>query len=143
MSFFFFDNPDTVTIVLIALGIACVAVLLGVLLYKLIRSVVRNKKAAKEQSFNQAVEQALEQKMLEKRNEYLVMSRGVTYSVGMDGEIAMGKYILKCAVDSEQSFNLRLNGLVENHKNGDIVVLGAGDTLCAVSDSVLIKPYLD
>ena len=143
MAFFFFDSPDTLTTVLIAVGIACVAVVLGVVLYKLIRSVVKNKKAANEQRLEQAVENAVEQKLLEKRNEYLVMSRNVTYSVGVDGEIAIGKYILKNAVESETSFNLRLNGLVESHQNGDVVTLGAGDTLCAVSDSVLIKPYLD
>lgn len=143
MAFFFFEGNDTLTTVLIALGIAFAAVVLGVLLYKLIRSVVNNKKAKNEQRLAQAVEIAAERKILEKRNEYLVMARGVTYSVGVDGEIAIGKYVLKNSVDSETSFNLRLNGLVEAHRNGETVTLGAGDTLCAVSDSVLIKPYVD
>ena len=143
MAFFFFKNLDTLTIVFIALGIAFVAVVLGVVLYKLVRSVIKNKKAHKSEQFDQAVNNAVERKILEMRNEYLVMSRGVTYSVGADGEIAMGKYVLKNAVESQNSFNLRLNGLVEQRNNGDVVTLGAGDTLCAVSGSVLIKPFVD
>lgn len=143
MAFFFFDNNKTLTTVLIALGIAFAVVVLGVLLYKLIRSARNGKKAQAEQNLAQAVENAVEKKILEKRNEYLVMSRGVVYNVGVDGEIAVGKYVLKNSVESEDSFNLRLNGLVEHHGNGDVVTVGAGDTLCAVSDSVLIKPYVD
>ncbi len=125
------------------MGIAFAVVVLGVLLYKLIRSVRNSKKIKAEQNLAQAVENAVEKKILEKRNEYLVMSRGVVYNVGVDGEIAVGKYVLKNSVESEDSFNLRLNGLVEHHSNGDVVTVGAGDTLCAVSDSVLIKPYVD
>ncbi|MCM1290097.1 MAG: hypothetical protein NC132_05045 [Corallococcus sp.] len=143
MAFFFFDGSKTLTTVLIVLGIAFAAVVLGVVLYKLIRSVVTNKKAKEEQKLAQAVDNAAERKIMEKRNEFLVMSRNVTYSVGVDGEIAVGKYVLKNAVESETTFNLRLNGLVENHANGDTVTLGAGDTLCAVSGSVLIKPFVD
>jgi len=143
MAFFFFEGNDTLTTVLIALGIAFAVVVVGVLLYKLIRSVVNNKKAKNEQRLAQAVENAAERKIMEKRNEYLVMSRGVVYNVGADGEIAIGKYVLKNATESETAFNLRFNGLVEHHANGDVLTLGVGDTLCAVSDSVLIKPYVD
>lgn len=143
MAFFFFKNLETLEIVLIALGIAFVAVVVGVVLYKVIKSAVKNKKAANEQRLQEAVENTAERLIVERRGDYLVMSRNTTYKVGIDGEIAIGKYVLKNAVESESEFNLRLNGLVENHKNGDIVTLGAGDTLCAVSDSVLIKPYVD
>lgn len=143
MAFLFFKNSETLTTVFIALGIAFVAVVLGIVLYKVIRSAVRNKKAANEQRLQQAVEHAAEKMILEKRNEYLVMARNVNYNVGVDGEIAIGKYLLKNAVESQVSFNLRLNGLVENFQNGDVVTLAAGDTLCAVSGSVLIKPYVD
>lgn len=144
MAFFFFDGDASVLpTVLIALGIAFAVVVIAVLLYKLISSVVKNKKAKTEQRFEQAVEDAAERKIMEKRNEYLVMSRGVVYNVGVEGEIAIGKYVLKNATESETSFNLRFNGLVEHHANGDVLTLGAGDTLCAVSDSVLIKPYVE
>ena len=143
MAFFFFRNLETLEIVLIALGIAFVAVVLGVVLYKVIKSAVRNKKAANEQRLEQAVEHAAEKMVMEKRNEFLVMARNTTYNVGVDGEIAIGKYVLKNSVESDDSFNLRLNGLVQNFKNGDVVTLAAGDTVCAVSGSVLIKPYVD
>ena len=143
MAFFFFGKPSSLTVTLIVLGIIFVAVVLCVVLYKLVKSAKNNKKAVAEQQLAQAVDNAAERKILEKRNEYLVMSRNVTYSVGQDGEIAIGRYVIKNAIESEQQFNLRLNGLVETHQNGDVVTLGAGDTLCAVSDSVLIKPYVD
>lgn len=73
----------------------------------------------------------------------IVMSRNVIYSVGMDGQLKEGQYELKNADSTNTKFNVRLNGLVREYVNGDIVVLTDGDTISPVSGSVLLAKFED
>lgn len=138
---FFEINGELLNIVLVALGIALVAGVVVVAVFKIIQS--NREEARRKAACNQAVADAVEKAFMEIRKEYLVMSRNTTYTVGGDGEIAMGRYVLKSSVSTQKQFNIRLNGLVEQYHEGDIVTLGGGDTICAVSGTVLIKPYVD
>ena len=100
---------ETLNIVLIALGAVLVLAVIAILSVK----AVKRKRLAAQQQQQQAVDEGVRKKMLEIRNEYLVLPRNITYSVGPEGEIAVGRYILKSSVEGEKTFNLRLNGLVQ------------------------------
>ncbi len=72
--------------------------------------------------------------------EVLVMSRNVIYSVGIEEQIKPGKYRMNSADESESSFNLRLNGLVQEYTDGSTIYLAEGDTISPVSGSVVLEP---
>lgn len=71
--------------------------------------------------------------------DYLVMSRNVIYSVGIDGKLNVGKYVVTNTDDASAKFNMRVNGLVREYANGDVITLADGDTLSPVSGSVVIE----
>ena len=130
---------ETLNIVLIALGAVLVLAVIAILSVK----AVKRKRLAAQQQQQQAIDEGVRKKMLEIRNEYLVLPRNITYSVGPEGEIAVGRYLLKSSVEGEKTFNLRLNGLVQPFSDGTVITLGLGDTVCAVSNYALIKPYVE
>lgn len=139
---FFQVDVKLMNTILIALGIALVVGVLAIVAYKMYRANANAKRAKQQEKTEQELQQATQsgEQSVEVRNECLVLSRNVTYKVGIDGEIAMGKYVLQSAVSGTTEFNLRINGLVERYNDGDFVTFGAGDTVCAVSSSVLLKP---
>lgn len=124
-----------------------VAVVVAILLVWIVASVAKRKKRAKksaqEQLIKEQIEQGVEQRLMEIRNEYFVMPRNVTQSVGQNGQISAGKYVLKASVSGQDAFNVRLNGLVQECHDGDVVFLADMDTICPVSGAVLIKPVVD
>lgn len=69
----------------------------------------------------------------------MVMARNVIYSAGINGQLKAGEYELKNADSTTTKFNVRLNGLVREYVNGDVIVLADGDTVSAVSGSVIIS----
>ena len=69
----------------------------------------------------------------------LVMSRNVIYSAGVNGQLKTGEYALSNADSTAGKFNVRLNGLVREYVNGDVVMLADGDTISPVSGSVIIR----
>lgn len=138
---FFEINGELLNIVLVALGIALVVGVLVVAVLKIIR--VNKEERQRKAACNQAVADAVQKAFVEIRKEYLVLSRNTTYNVGVDGEIAIGRYVLKSSVSTQKQFNVRVNGLVEQYHEGDVLTFGAGDTICPVSGTVLIKPYLE
>lgn len=71
--------------------------------------------------------------------EYYVMVRNVIYAVGEHEDIIPGKYLLKCAASTDDSMNVRHNGLVQCFESGTELYLTAGDTISPVSESVIIK----
>lgn len=143
---YFEANPNIANTVLIAIGIALIVGVLVVLTIKIVKA-VRDARRARQEGLRlqhqQEIDQGVQRALLEIRNEYLVMARNTTYVVGPEGEIAIGKYLLTNSVSNETTFNVRLNGLVRQFSNGDIVMLNGGDTICPVSGAVLIKPYVD
>ncbi len=135
-------NDNLLYIILIALGIALFVGVIIVAIVKVVKSHRRAKTAQEQQKIEEAVESGVQQRIMEIRNECLVLTRDVTFKVGVDGEIAMGSYVLKSSVSGEKQFNVRLNGFVNVYSDGDIITLGAGDTICVVSGTALLKPYV-
>ena len=133
---------------------AAIALVVLIILIVIISVVAKHKKrvAAEEREQQQAqieqdiqneVDARVNQRLAEIRDEYLVIPRNVQHWVGDDGQLARGKYVLKSATSSETTFNLRVNGLVEEYKDGDTIFLIVGDTITPVSGSVMIKPCID
>lgn len=82
---------------------------------------------------------AFEKPLLNKQNEmFITVPRNVTYGVGETGQIRPGSYILRNAMGEKGSFNLRYNGLVTEVQNDTKITLGEGDSLCCVSDSIVV-----
>ncbi|HIW02866.1 MAG TPA: hypothetical protein H9892_05960 [Candidatus Protoclostridium stercorigallinarum] len=69
----------------------------------------------------------------------IVLERGRTYTVGKDKKIIPGKYAVLSASEKQAAFNLRIDGLVREVRHGDDIVLGEGDTICAVSHPVILR----
>ena len=69
----------------------------------------------------------------------VMLARGVTYTVGKDEKIIPGKYAVLSANEAHGAFNLRIGGLVREVRHGDDIVLGEGDTICAVSHTVILR----
>lgn len=136
---FFEVNVKLVNTVLIILGIVLVAGFLAVVAYKMARTNA-NAKREKAQQAQAEDKQRIEEQTYVEANRQLVLARNVTYNVGLDGEIAIGTYILKSARSGHKHFNVRLNGLVNKYSDGETVVLGAGDTICVVSSSAVLQP---
>ena len=131
------------------LGVAILALVGGgtCLTMTLIR-LSRNKKRKNSQNAQQVEQQqdtlVQEQAYLEANdNGQLVMTRNVIYSVGLNGKIRAGKYVLTNADESDGKFNVRFNGLVKEYANGDVLTLTDGDTLSPVSGSVVLAPVED
>lgn len=136
---FFEVNVKLMNTVLIILGIVLVAGFLAVVAYKMARTNA-NAKREKAQQAQAEEKQRIEEQTYMEANRQLVLARNVTYNVGLDGEIAMGTYVLKSARSGHKHFNVRLNGLVNKYSDGETVVLGAGDTICVVSSSAVLQP---
>mgnify|MGYP004661836563 CR=1 FL=1 len=66
----------------------------------------------------------------------VVLSKNVTYTAGKD--FKPGKYTLLSVTDLD-AFNLRLNGFVGEYKHNSDVILAPGDTICAVSHTVILR----
>lgn len=73
----------------------------------------------------------------------VVMSRNVMYSVGVEGQMRAGKYVMKSADGAADKFNVRYNGLVKEYANGDTLVLIDGDTISPVSGTVMLEPFIE
>ncbi len=142
---FFEANLNLMNTILIALGIVLVVGVLAVVVYKIVRMNIRSRHAKQEQARaaqEQAIEEGVQKRLEEIRNESFVMSRNTMYGVGNDGQIAAGKYVVKSSVSTDNTFNIRLNGLVEPYKNGTVITLAEGDTICPVSEAVLLNTYV-
>lgn len=68
-----------------------------------------------------------------------ILSRGVTYEVRKGGALIPGKYTILSAEENSTSFNLRVDGFVREFKHADDIVLNDGDTISAVSHSVILR----
>lgn len=99
------------------------------------------KKANQQPTEQQQATLTPEQEIIEVNDKgQLVMSRNVIYSVGLNGQIRVGKYLLTSADESVFKFNVRFNGLVKEYANGDVLTLTDGDTISPVSGAVVLAP---
>ena len=130
----------------------CAAAFSAIAVVVAIVSVVRSKKRnnTKDGQTNEQQDEQLQDTLAQEQayleandNGQLVMTRNVIYSVGLNGKIRAGKYVLTNADESDGKFNLRFNGLVKEYANGDVLMLTDGDTLSPVSGSVVLAPVED
>lgn len=132
----------------LVLGISIASLVLGFLVLMFaVFTVMRKKKQNGSEDLPAAdgekADRALAEDSAFAKNGNMIMPRNVMYAVGAEGQFASGKYVLKSADDSADKFNLRLNGLVKEYKNGVTLLLSDGDTLCAVSGSVSVTPFTE
>lgn len=132
----FFENNTTLCIVIIVLALLLLVaiVLIAVLINK------RNKLVKAQQDKNVLGDSAVARgQHMTRDGEYFVMSRNVIYNVGQTEDLVAGKYLVKCAVDSDTSVNIRVNGLVQAYDSGITMYLTTGDTISPVSESIIVK----
>ena len=79
------------------------------------------------------------QQLLTIRGQYFVLSAGAEYSVGQNGQLKVGKYLLRG--DGYDKFQLVINGETKDFDGDANVEFADGDTLTPVCD-VLIKPIV-
>lgn len=139
---------QVMTGVIIALGIVCVGLIIAVAVLSIkLRKATERKSSADDVRIVDGVrytkygtEEAADGSPVVSHIESdIVLKRGVTYKVGKDLKIIPGKYAVLSASEKQSAFNIRIGGLVREVRHGDDIVLGEGDTICAVSHSVILR----
>ena len=115
-----------------------VAVAVGVLVFILAKSFSLYRRLKRDKmNAKQASEQTIP--LLAIRGEFFVLSCGVEYAVGNDGQLQAGKYQLRG--DGYDKFQILLNGEEQDLHTDETLQLTDGDWIAALSCDVLIKPY--
>ena len=139
---------QVMTGVIIALGIVCVGLIIAVAVLSIkLRKATERKSSADDVRIVDGVrytkygteEAADGSPVVSHLESDIVLKRGVTYKVGKDLKIIPGKYAVLSAREKQSAFNIRIGGLVREVRHGDDIVLGEGDTICAVSHSVILR----
>ena len=139
LAFFDFDPKNLLWISIVAIALGVIVVLISVI--TVLRKNGKNGKIAKNAD-NTSVDGNAETNISDEgnlpKNNVLVMSRNVMYSAGQNGQVVVGKYRMDSADDTNDKFNVRVNGLVKEYQNGAVVILADGDTISPVSGSVTL-----
>ena len=139
---------QVMTGVIIALGIVCVGLIIAAAVLSIkLRKATERKSSADDVRIVDGVrytkygteEAADGSPVVSHLESDIVLKRGVTYKVGKDLKIIPGKYAVLSASEKQSAFNIRIGGLVREVRHGDDIVLGEGDTICAVSHSVILR----
>ena len=139
---------QVMTGVIIALGIVCVGLIIAVAVLSIkLRKATERKSSADDVRIVDGVrytkygteEAADGSPVVSHLESDIVLKRGVTYKVGKDLKIIPGKYAVLSASEKQSAFNIRIGGLVREVRNREDIVLGKGDTICAVSHSVILR----
>ena len=139
---------QVMTGVIIALGIVCVGLIIAVAVLSIkLRKATERKSSADDVRIVDGVrytkygteEAADGSPVVSHLESDIVLKRGVTYKVGKDLKLIPGKYAVLSASEKQSAFNIRIGGLVREVRHGDDIVLGEGDTICAVSHSVILR----
>ena len=69
----------------------------------------------------------------------VILKVGETYTVSKQGPIKPGKYTLLTTNDDNTAFNIRRSSLVREYHHGDSIVLAEGDSITAVSHTVILR----
>ena len=146
---------DPMFYIYIALGVAAVAYI-GLLTFK----IVRNKKRKKQ-------EEAIHAEKVEKNLDIVddvrytmetnpvdaetgepnvthlqgdfILNQNTPVTVKATGEVKPGKYILISTDPNVSAFNIRVGIYVREYKHNQEIVVADGDTICAVSCSVILR----
>ena len=68
-----------------------------------------------------------------------VLAQGTTVRAETDGDFLPGTYTVLSASEAVPVFKLRLGGYVREYKHGDVVVVGDGERVTAVSCTVIFR----
>lgn len=68
----------------------------------------------------------------------IILKFGKEYVVGKN-KLLPGTYTILATNDANFKFNIRLSGIVREYEHGEKIVLSAGDTITAVSHSVILR----
>ena len=69
----------------------------------------------------------------------LILNQNTPVTVEATGKVKPGKYILISTDANISSFNIRVGIYVREYKHNQEIVLAEGDTICAVSCSVILR----
>ena len=69
----------------------------------------------------------------------VLLEKGTTYVVSKDGKIIPGKYTVLSAQEITDTINIRLGDFVRPYKHDSDIVLTEGETICAVSHSIILR----
>ena len=69
----------------------------------------------------------------------VILEKGITYIVRKDGKIIPGKYTMLAAQENTPLFNVRLGDFVREYSHETDIVLSEGESICAVSHSVILR----
>ena len=129
------EPKDIVTWVLVAMLVVAIGALASkyVAMYRKIKKTQKQLKKEREELAN-----AVPDKLLAIDGDYFVLSCEVEYAVGADGQLRQGRYELKSADGC--AFTVRICADAREYNDGDTVQLTDGDTICATTNGVLIKP---
>lgn len=150
---------DPVVILFIVLGVSLVSYV-GLLTFKVVRAKKRKKAEAEVQEQkikeNLNVEGEVRYTMEEnpvtenpETNEEqvnatflqkdFVLQQNTPYEVSVNSELKPGKYIVLSTDENQSSFYLRVGIYVRQYNHNQEIILAEGDTVCAVSGSVILR----
>lgn len=66
-----------------------------------------------------------------------------TYTVGKYNKVKPGKYHAAASSDDENKLMIRLNDFVKEYEDQFDISLAEGETICAVSKSIILTPIVD
>ena len=69
----------------------------------------------------------------------IILNQNTPVTVTAVGQVKPGKYILISTDANTSSFNIRVGIYVREYKHNQEIVLAEGDTICAVSSSVILR----
>ena len=69
----------------------------------------------------------------------IVLEVGKDYVVGKDKKLLPGTYTVLATNETNFKFNMRISGMVREYEHGEKVVLAKGDTITAVSHTVILR----
>lgn len=69
----------------------------------------------------------------------IILSQNTPVTVEQNGRIKPGKYILISTDPNVSAFNIRVGIYVREYKHNQEIVVADGDTICAVSCSVILR----
>ena len=69
----------------------------------------------------------------------IILNQNTPVTVTTAGQVKPGKYILISTDANTSSFNIRVGIYVREYKHNQEIVLAEGDTICAVSSSVILR----
>lgn len=69
----------------------------------------------------------------------IILNQNTPVTVSTTGEVKPGKYILISTDANISAFNIRVGIYVREYKHNQEIVLAEGDTICAVSCSIILR----